>query len=78
MNFSVTPDRPPCNEFITAVESAIKQTKIDYVRAEELRHKVSSIVKNSKMPPPIVSSIGSVTYNVAKFAAKLLSPLVGQ
>jgi len=27
---------------------------------------------------PIVSSIGSVTYNLAKYAAKILSPLVGQ
>ena len=28
--------------------------------------------------PPIVSSIGSVTYQVAKFVADIISPLVGQ
>ena len=58
-----------------------------YVLVEELRpsacvvpciYGLPKVHKNSIPVRPIVSSIGSVCYNLARFVSDLLSPLVGK
>ncbi|XP_072016889.1 uncharacterized protein [Amphiura filiformis] len=55
LNFSVTPDRIPHVELITATESAIKHNQLDVAKADELRAQVTACLVNAKLPPSNIS-----------------------
>ena len=55
LNFAVTEERPPIVKLITSTESAIVHANLDESKAEELRHRVYSILVNSKPPPQNIS-----------------------
>jgi hypothetical protein len=53
MNFAVSPKKIPVVEIVTATEMACK--RLEEGQASELRAKVSTVLKNSKLPPPNIS-----------------------
>ncbi|XP_072051687.1 uncharacterized protein [Amphiura filiformis] len=50
LGYCVVDRKIPIAEYITATESAIKQANLDNSKAEELRHKVNTTIRNSKPP----------------------------
>ena len=54
-NKTACKERPPIVELITSTESAIVHANLEESKAEELRHKVCSILVNSKPPPQNIS-----------------------
>ena len=51
LNFSVTPTTIPTTDYITAVESAIRNNKLTGAEADDLRLSVTSSLKTAKPPP---------------------------
>ena len=50
LGYAVTCNKVPVVDIITATESAIKQAHLDTGKSEELRQKISSVLRNSKPP----------------------------
>ena len=64
--FSVTPEKIPVADIITATETAIKQSKLDHSKAENLRHKINTTLCNAKLPSQNItkeerSALGDLT-----------------
>ncbi len=51
LGYAVTSKKVPIVDIITTTESAIKQAHLELGKAEELRQKVNSAIRNSKPPP---------------------------
>ncbi len=63
LNYAVTPDKKPITEIVTATESGIKQAQLPPSEAEELRHKIRSVIVNIKLPTPTVTTLGGKQCN---------------
>ena len=53
LNYAVTPDKLPVEDFVVATEQACRSLPID--KADQLRAQVAGVMKSAKLPKPNIT-----------------------